>query len=269
MNNANFVKDTENEETTPSKDPTVTENSVSEVNHKNESIIKVGSVIKHKVFGQLIVKEFDDDRFYATDAQGTSRMFLNDERTMKYLQNTSEIEQVPNDRVLSRPIINDSIFMKLGVIKTDNGLKIDGRITLRKCHENITKIGYTWICTNSLTSGMSQEKIKFYNKQMQMGYQVRIYFCINDKITNNDIAFSAQVLNIVASREAIKSPCHASECTEGFGRLKAKTWLKISDLKEETEVTANDMVVINTGNNLKEVISKGQYSFGYIKITNA
>jgi len=47
--------------------------------------------------------------------------------------------------------------------------------------------------------------------------------------------------------------------------LKYNIWIKISNLKKEEKLSASDFIVSSTGNNLKEVITKGQYIFGYIK----
>ena len=45
-----------------------------------------------------------------------------------------------------------------------------------------------------------------------------------------------------------------------------KIWIKITDIKEESTLKADMLVVGSTGSNLKQVISNSQFHFGYVNI---
>lgn len=159
---------------------------------------------------------------------------------------------------------NNSLFMKLGTIRTRNGEEIGGRGTMAAYMRNCAGNGYTWYGTNSLTNGMNTEKAREYNALAQAGF-LKIYFAMNQEGVENEIAYSADVAEICSSSQPAKAPCEAYEYPEEWTGCERNIWIKIRNLKEETEVLAEDFIIASTGNNLKEVIQKGQYIFGYIR----
>lgn len=159
---------------------------------------------------------------------------------------------------------NDCLFMKLGYSKTKSGDTIGGRDTIAAYMRNCNKNGYTWYSTNSLKSGMNDEKVKKYNEMAKAGH-LKIYFAMNQDNIDNDIAYVADVDEIVSFSQPAKAPCEDYEYPEEWICCKNNIWIKIHNLKEEKDVKAEDFVVVSTGNGLKDVIKRGQYIFGYIR----
>jgi hypothetical protein len=173
-------------------------------------------------------------------------------------------KQVLMQRTDSREV-NDYIFMKLGITHDVEGNALDGYDTIeaymRNCDEN--GLDYTWFSTESLHFGMAKKKVAYYNNLCKAGEKVKILFAVGEDI--NDIVYSANVLEIVSGRDAVKCPGEAgSEPDEFSNEEPAKIWIKISDIAEEHELKAALLKVRSTDANLKQVISNSQFHFGYV-----
>ena len=92
-----------------------------------------------------------------------------------------------------------------------------------------------------------------------------MYFAMNQDDVDNDIAYVAEVEQIVTYSQPTTAPCEEGEYPEEWTGCKHNIWIKIKNLQREETLTADDFVVVSTGNGLKDVIKKGQYIFGYIK----
>ena len=158
---------------------------------------------------------------------------------------------------------NDSLFMKLGYAETSDGDVLGGHATIETYMRNCAANGYTWYSTNSLSSGMNKEKVRKYNALAEAGY-LKMYFAMNQDDIDNDIAYVADVEEIVSYSQPTVAPCEDYEYPEEWLGAKNNIWIKIRNLEKEESLSANDFVVASTGNGLKEVIQKGQYIFGYI-----
>ena len=159
---------------------------------------------------------------------------------------------------------NDSLFMKLGYSTTNDDEVIGGRETMETYIRNCERNGYTWYSTNSLKSGMKEEKVIKYNELAKAGL-LKIYYAMNQDDIDNDIAYVADVDEIVSFAQPTEAPCEEDEYPEEWTGCKNNIWIKIHNLKRETRITAEDFIVVSTGNCLKDVITKGQYIFGYIR----
>lgn len=176
------------------------------------------------------------------------------------------IEEAKN-MILDRNAVvskNDSLFMKLGVSTSAKGDSIGGIETMKIYEVHCEKNGYTWYSTNSLKTGMNADKVKFYNEMANAGY-LKIYFAINNDTIDNDFAYVADVEEIVSYSQPTVAPCLNTEYPDVWRGNKNNIWIKIKNLAEVKELTADDFVVVSTGNNLRKVIQKGQYIFGYIR----
>ncbi|MBO5373423.1 MAG: hypothetical protein J6A75_12015 [Lachnospiraceae bacterium] len=158
---------------------------------------------------------------------------------------------------------NDSLFMKLGYSETNDGQRLGGEGTIQAYIRNCEMNGYTWYSTNSLKSGMNEEKVRKYNALAEAGY-LKMYFAMNQDDIDNDIAYVADVEEIVSYTQPTAAPCQDFEYPEEWTGSKNNIWIKIKNLKKEEVLSAKDFVVSSTGNELKGVIQKGQYIFGYI-----
>ena len=163
--------------------------------------------------------------------------------------------------------VNDYVFMKLATAYDTEGNPLDGKETIeayiRNCDNN--GLGYTWFSTQSLHSGMQRKKVDFYNRIIKKGEIVKILFAVSGD--ENDIKYSAKILEIVSSRDNIRCPGDKKAVPEEFGENETgKIWIKITDISEETKLSADMMVVGSTGSNLKQVISNSQFHFGYVNI---
>ena len=159
---------------------------------------------------------------------------------------------------------NDYIFMKLGVSSTASGEDIDGKETMQAYIQNLNSndIGYTWFSTRALASGMSQKKVDYYNNLAETE-PVKVLFAVD-----NEIAYSAKVLQIVSSRDEIICPDEVSGVVpEEFGEAEVgKIWLKLTDIQPEGELKAENFYIPSTGRNLRRTINESQYTFGYVAL---
>ena len=110
---------------------------------------------------------------------------------------------------------------------------------------------------------VSFQVLLLYNKLVKSGEDVRILFALGDGI--NDICYTANVLEIVSDRDAIKCPGEQSCVPYEFrGDETARIWIKISAIREESTIKAAMLRVRSTDANLKQVISNSQFHFGYV-----
>ena len=163
----------------------------------------------------------------------------------------------------SEALENDYIVMKLNLATDVNGDEMTGQDVIQAYMKNLQVNGldYTCFSTQSLHHGMAQEKVKFYNDCVKKGEKVRILFAIAGK---NDIAYSADVQEIISNRDPISCPCDAASEPEEFRGEQNRIWIKIKNLKEENDISAASLYFRTTGSNLKDVISKSQFHFGYV-----
>ena len=162
--------------------------------------------------------------------------------------------------------IDDSIpeylFMKLGISATNEGDELDGEETVR-VYMNDEKIrGFTWFSTQSLFYGMSQDRVKYYNNQIAAGKKVKILFAVNNENFDNDIAFSADVLEVFSAKLPVE--CPEEGLPVEFDGEKARIWIKLVNIQDETKINASMMQITSTGRDLKQTISNSQYHFGYV-----
>lgn len=161
--------------------------------------------------------------------------------------------------------VNDYIFMKLSFSYDIYGNTIDGRKTIQAYQKNEkeNRYGYTWFSTNSLHMGMDKNKVKHYNQLAKRGEKVTILFATAD--ANNDICYAATVLEIQSEKEPSLCPGDAACIPKEFDQNeKAKIWIRIKDIREENNLTAEMMNIRSSDANLKQVISSSQYHFGYV-----
>lgn len=161
--------------------------------------------------------------------------------------------------------VNDYIFMKLSTSYDVDGNPMDGHDTISSYQNNAEKngFGYTWFSTDSLSTGMAKKKIVYYNQLAERGEKVTILFAVADE--ENDICYTATVLEIQSSREHILCPGDAACVPDEFGKNeRAKIWVKMKDIKEEHDLKAEMFRVRTTDSNLKQIISTSQFHFGYV-----
>lgn len=163
----------------------------------------------------------------------------------------------------SEALENDYIIMKLNLATDVNGDEMTGQEVIQAYMKNlqINGLGYTCFSTQSLHHGMAPKKVAFYNKCAKNGERVRILFAIAGR---NDIAYSADVQEIISNRDPISCPCDAASEPEEFRGEQNRIWIKINNLKEENDISAANLYFRTTGSNLKDVISKSQFHFGYV-----
>ena len=203
-------------------------------------------------------------------------MMAKDEELFRKLQNDyynidGIIETMKKrEEEMKKKIIREAIVCKLSDTKTTDltgNREITGRETIEIYKNNIQNNGknYTYYSTSNLHMGMSEKKRKEFISRIDSGDTVKIYFALNDDETNNDIAYSAKILDIISNREPIGAPCSVDEYPIEFRNERANVWIKISDIKEESNERAEDYIVTTKGTVLKQSISTGQCAFMYVK----
>ena len=168
------------------------------------------------------------------------------------------------DRDNGQTVETDFLFIKLSS-SASSGEVLDGEETIRVYLADQAKRGYTWFSTQSLYFGMSDARVKAYNNRIRSGKKTRILFAIHNEHYDNDIAFSADVEQIVSAKDAAPCPDGENYPVEFRGE-RAKIWLKLSDLKPEEKITAEMLQITSTGRSLKQTISNSQYHFGYVSL---
>lgn len=181
----------------------------------------------------------------------------------KYL-NVETVKNMIADRDEMEVNDKDFIFMKLGN-STSSGETLDGEETIKLYIADESKRGFTWFSTQSLFFGMSEAKVKQYNDKIKSGKKVRILFAINNENYNNDIAFSAEVEEIHSAKTPESCPDGLNYPLEFHGE-QARIWVKLSNIKPETQITAEMLKITSTGRSLKQTISDSQYHFGYVSL---
>ncbi|MEY8001441.1 hypothetical protein AB8U03_14765 [Clostridium sp. Mt-5] len=181
----------------------------------------------------------------------------------KYLNVEGVISMIADRDTIAEGNTNEFLFMKLSSATTIGGNQLDGEGTIRVYIKDEKLHGYTWFSTESLYYGMSKDKVKYYNKKIDEGNNVRILFAINNQNCDNDIAFSADVLEIYSDKMPVS--CPGSGYPVEFGDdEKAKIWIKLKNIKEEDTINASMLKIITTGRDLKQTITNAQYHFGYV-----
>ncbi|MBR4545641.1 MAG: hypothetical protein IKO14_06670 [Oscillibacter sp.] len=151
------------------------------------------------------------------------------------------------------------LFMKLRPFEDDAGEWWSVRTLMEFYMDEERKKGYTWFSTESLFFGMSESKVKEYNQNIQDGKSVRILFALNDEEIDNDIAYSADVLQVYSAKLPVACPDMDADSSE-----KARIWIKMCNVGEETRIRASMLKITSTGRDLKETIRNSQYHFGYV-----
>ena len=152
----------------------------------------------------------------------------------------------------------DYLFKKLTPFEGDDGEFWTVPKLMEEYMERERENGCAWF---SMPYHISESKAKEYNGKIRNGERVRILFGLNDETVDNDIGYSADVLELHTFQELTPCPGKAAGLeAEGTNR----TWFKMRNLKRETAIRASMMRFISTGANLKEVICASQCHFGYV-----
>lgn len=163
----------------------------------------------------------------------------------------------------NKDIFTTYLFMKLNKVEDIHGNIYDGNETMQVYIEDEIVRGYTWFSTESLFYGMSKKQVSIFRQAIGRGYVVRILFAIgHDAGGENEIHYSAEVLDLFSATEP--TSCPEPDAVPDVWYDKARIWIKIKNLKPETKISVNDLVVKSTGSPLKKVISTSQYHFGYV-----
>lgn len=182
-----------------------------------------------------------------------------------------KIEMKKNEAVMNdTKIVRETFICKLSDTETTNvtgNKSITGRQTIDIYIKNMNSNGknYTYFSTKNLHQGMNEDKRREYLDRINSGDEVRMYFALNDAITDNDIAYSARVLDIISYKTVQKAPCEDDEYPIEFRGEEKTVWIKITDIRKETKEKAADYIVVKKGTILKESISTGQCAFAYIR----
>jgi len=153
-------------------------------------------------------------------------------------------------------VYKHAIFMRLG---TMGGL--DGLHVIREYKVFVAQRGEAWFPV-SAGAGMSERMRCEFQDAIDYHYALELYFSLG-KAGDADIAYQADVIGIERNRFPVPSPDQA--LTPAPFALGARpTWLKIANIRP-ADISAGELVVINTGRPLSRALEQGQYHFGYVK----
>ena len=138
----------------------------------------------------------------------------------------------------------DIIFMKLGQ-KDFNGKNYTEDKTMQLYISDCAARGYTWFSTQSLFFGMSPDKVKYFNQKA------------------NDIGYAAEVEEVYSEKDSVPCP-EANAVPSEFLGEERRIWLKLKNVREERNIKASMLKITSSGRDLKDVISVGQFHFGYV-----
>lgn len=182
----------------------------------------------------------------------------------KYLH-TQEVK----DMILSKNSKLDKedniIFMKLGT-KIFNNKEYNEDATMRLYISDCMTRGYTWFSTQSHFFGMSADKVKHFNEKAKAGEKVIILFAGSTVLGQpkvNDIGYIAEVSEVYSDPNPVECPESAAVPSD-FSGEKARIWIKLRNVREETNIKASMLKITSTGRDLKQVISTSQFHYGYV-----
>lgn len=150
---------------------------------------------------------------------------------------------------------------------TDYGLLF--RLTPRDglCEEDILhgnqeiehEFGYSWISFNgpSRGTGIHPTMLAEFHDRLNAGDLVPCYY-----MWGNTIRYSAKVLDIFSGPEKIPCPGDLRTVPEEFRSYLDRTWLKIKDLRPESDVTVDNLLFKN-GSSVRSALSS-RFVFGYV-----
>ncbi len=157
----------------------------------------------------------------------------------------------------------DHIFIKLTQSSDYNGITRNGTQTLQVYLADVKKYGFSWFFTQAHYFGMSDKKVAYYKKRIAEGKIVKLLFILGESAGGeNDIAYSATIMDIVSHKEPVPPPDH--RVPDAFYGQRARLWVKIKDLKQEKELKASMFKVQSTGKDLQDIVRRSQCFFGYI-----
>lgn len=158
--------------------------------------------------------------------------------------------------------INEFLFMKLSKSETNDGDELDGEETMRVYMRDEKERGYTWFSTQSLFYGMSPARVKFFNDMISHEKNAKVLFAVNNENYDNDIAFSADIKEIVSEKTPVESP--DNNLPDEYLGETARIWIKLQNIVEEKGINASMLQITSTGRDLKQTISNSQFHFGYV-----
>lgn len=183
-------------------------------------------------------------------------------------QNMNMIKEDNTMKAFNKEMIACKLADVTSTVEVAGRLKVfNGRKTMKIYINHINKsgLGYTYFSTNILHSGMNKNRLKDFTERIDSGEIIKIFFIINDESTKNDIAYSADILDIISNKIPVSAPCRDDEYPSEFHGQQANIWIKLSNLREETTEKASDYIISNKGTILKESISSGRCAFMYVK----
>lgn len=165
-------------------------------------------------------------------------------------------------------MVNDYIFLKLNKSNDIDGNEMDGHETIEAYRRNEEEngFGYTWFSTDAASRGMKEDRVKYYNQLAKRGEEVTILFAVADE--DNDICYSATVLEVQSDEERLLCPGDVVCIPKEFNDDEtAKLWIKIKDIREENDLTAEMLSFRRTGSNVKQKISHSQCIYGFVYLS--
>lgn len=165
-------------------------------------------------------------------------------------------------------MFNDYILMKLGDSETLPGyLNLNGDGVIQAYIRAIKKHGFTWFSTSALPWGIAKKRVEFYNAAIEKGENVT--FLLIPAVNDNEIYYSATIEEIQSSRDKITCPVNgeADSIPPEFGPDESnRIWLKISDLKKDTNITIDMLKFRDNDAYVRPVVEGSQWHFGYVYI---
>ncbi len=158
------------------------------------------------------------------------------------------------------------IFMRFAQTTTLDGRRIDGFETMELYAEDAAARGYTWFSTDSLAHGMGVERVRQFQKALERGETVPVYFMvIKAGGGTNQIEYTAHLLDLESSAEPLPCPEGKAPGTLGnVGRIR----LKSANLQRQ-QLVPSGFTVDGPGTNLADAVAKGMFQFGYISRNSA
>ncbi len=172
----------------------------------------------------------------------------------------AQVRDAIRERGVEAPVRpEDYLFLKLGQ------LEMDGEETMEVYRRDERDRGYTWFSTQSLYFGMKRQRVEAYNQKIQAGAVVKILFAIHNERFDNEIAYSARVLEIRSASRELACP-EPGACPPAFAEEQARIWIKLQNLALETTLKAGMFQITSSGRDLKQTIANSQFHFGYVSL---
>ena len=151
----------------------------------------------------------------------------------------------------------DFIIIRVGESYTTQRYALTADETVEVFIRDLEVKNFVWYPFISPNKTISADKVNEYNNRINAGYEVRLLFVID-----SEIRYSAKILEVNCPEE-LRTSAYYPECPIEYHNQATHVWIKITDLKVEDTLKAEELIITSSGKNMKSSIVNGQFTMSY------